>query len=109
MDRGWKRRGIRQLGKMDDEASFTSHCLVFSPKFVLTFVTASPLANVCTAGYVDGIVFNHARAAHGTEGIVHDRIRNVVVQRVLPRTYPVRRNTPLAGGRCPRELVGGML
>lgn len=58
---------------MDDEASATSH------RLVLACVTASSPANVCTAGYVDDIVLVHAYATHGTEGIIHDRIRNVVV------------------------------
>lgn len=89
---------------MDDETSVASHSVLVL--VLVAFVSADPSPDV---GTTDNSVLGDPRTAHRIQGILYDRVRNAALQRLLPRPYPKRRDTPLASGRCARKSMGGVL
>jgi len=88
---------------MDDKTTVTSHGVL------VAFVSADPTPDICPVGTIDDNILHDPRATHRTQGVFYDRVCNVALQRVLPRTYPERRDTPLTSGRCARKPMGSVL
>ena len=85
---------------MDDATPITSH------GDLVAFVSADPSPDV---DGTDDRVLDDPRTAYRTQGILYDRVRNAALQRLLPRPYPERRDTPLPSGRRARKSMGGVL